>query len=187
MEPLCVKQTSIPGTTKLFGDFLYHFDKVSRFYHKHFSESAAWHKAAKEIAYPEERRRRLVEALREQNGDSESLAKLALPGTVAVVTGQQVGLFGGPAYSLFKALTAVKLARQLEELGISAVPVFWLATEDHDLAEVDHAWMFNEHASIKKIALSNTAPNGGPVGDVKLNGVPWPELRNALGEVTVCG
>ena len=97
MEPLCVRQTSIPGTTKLFGDFLYHFDKVSRFYHKHFSDSRAWHKAAKEIEYPEERRRQLVEALREQNGDSPSLAKLARPGTVAVVTGQQVGLFGGPA------------------------------------------------------------------------------------------
>lgn len=183
MEPLCVRQTSIPGTTKLFGDFLYHFDKVSRFYHKHFSESADWHKAAEEIEYPEERRCRLIEALREQNGNSPSLTKLARPGTVAVVTGQQVGLFGGPAYSLFKALTAVKLAAQLEEFGIPAVPVFWLATEDHDLAEVDHAWIFDEHASIKKISLSTTTATGGPVGDVKLNGIPWPELRSALGEL----
>jgi bacillithiol biosynthesis cysteine-adding enzyme BshC len=183
MEPLCVRQTSIPGTTKLFGDFLYDFDKVSRFYHKHFSDSADWHKAAKEIEYPDERRRRLVEALWEQNGDSPSLTKLGRPGTVAVVTGQQVGLFGGPAYSLFKALTAVKLAGQLEELGIPAVPIFWLATEDHDLAEVDHAWIFNEHASIKKISLSTTATTGGPVGDVKLNGIPWADLRRALGEL----
>ena len=183
MEPLCVRQTSIPGTTKLFGDFLYHFDKVSRFYHKHFSDGAAWRKAAKEIDYPEERRGRLVEALREQNGDSESLSKLAQPGTVTVVTGQQVGLFGGPAYSLFKALTAVKLAGQLEEQGIPAVPIFWLATEDHDLAEVDHAWIFNEQASIKRVELSNTVATGGPVGDVKLNGAPLAELRSALGEL----
>lgn len=183
MEPLCVRQTSIPGTTKLFGDFLYHFDKVSRFYHKHFSDGAAWHKAANEIDYPEERRRRLVEALREQNGDSGSLSKLARPSTVAVVTGQQVGLFGGPAYSLFKALTAVKLAGQLEEQGIPAVPVFWLATEDHDLAEVDHAWVFNEQASIARVALSQTGATGGPVGEVKLEGTPLIELRRALGEL----
>ncbi len=73
--------------------------------------------------------------------DSATLSKLAEPGTVAVVTGQQVGLFSGPAYTVFKALTAVKLAEHLSGQGIPAVPVFWLATEDHDLAEVDHAWV----------------------------------------------
>ncbi len=183
MEPLCVHQTSIPGTTKLFGDFLYHFDRVSPFYHRHFSDAASWHDAAKEIEYPEERRRRLVQALREQNGECASLAKLALPDTVAVVTGQQVGLFSGPAYSIFKALTAVKLAQQLEDQGIPAVPVFWLATEDHDLAEVDHAWVFDEQSSIRKVALSDTVATGGPVGDVRLKSVPLDELRTALGEL----
>ena len=183
MEPLCVRQTSIPGTTKLFGDFLYHFDKVSPFYHGHFSDATAWRKAAEEIEYPDGRRGRLVQALREQNGESEALAKLARPGTVAVVTGQQVGLFSGPAYSIFKALTAVKLAHQLEQQGIPAVPVFWLATEDHDLAEVDHAWIFDERASIRKVALSDTFSTGGPVGDVKLKSVPFAELRTALGEL----
>lgn len=183
MEPFCVRQTSIPETTKLFGDFLYHFDRVSPFYHGHFSDAAAWPKAAKEITYPEERRSRIVSALREQNGESPSLAKLALPGTVAVVTGQQVGLFSGPAYSVFKALTAVKLARQLEEQGIPAVPVFWLATEDHDLAEVNHAWVFDERASIRKVALPNTLTNGGPVGDIKLKSLPFAELRAGLGEL----
>ena len=183
MEPFCVRQTSIPGTTKLFGDFLYHFDKVSPFYHRHFSDAAAWQDAAKEIGYPDERRSRLIQALRQQNGESEALAKLARPGTVAVVTGQQVGLFSGPAYSIFKALTAVKLAHQLEEQGIPAVPVFWLATEDHDLAEVDHTWIFDERASITKVALSGAFSTGGPVGDVRLKNVPLSELRRALGEL----
>ena len=62
-------------------------------------------------------------------------------GAVAVVTGQQVGLFGGPAYSIYKALTAIHVARELTERGVNAVPVFWLATEDHDLAEVDHCFL----------------------------------------------
>ena len=187
MEPLCVRQTSLPGTTKLFGDFLYDFDRVGRFYHKHFSDATAWPRAAKEIVYPDERRAQLAEALREQNGDSPSLSKLAQPGTVAVVTGQQVGLFSGPAYTIYKALTAVKLAQHLEEQGIPAVPVFWLATEDHDLAEIDHAWIFDEQASIRKVALSDTAATGGPVGDIRMKSVPVPELREALGGLPFAG
>ena len=67
---------------------------------------------------------------------------LAKPGTVAVVTGQQVGLFSGPAYTIYKALTAVRLAEQLSEQGIPAVPIFWLATEDHDFAEVNQSFVF---------------------------------------------
>ena len=120
MEPLCIRQTSIPGTTKLFGDFLYDFDRVSSYYHKHFSDESAWPAAASEIEYPAERRKALVDALREQNGDSAALSKLGQPSTVAVVTGQQVGLFSGPAYTVYKALTAVKLAAQLDKLGIPA-------------------------------------------------------------------
>ena len=67
-----------------------------------------------------------------------------------MVTGQQVGLFGGPLFSIFKALTAVKLADQATRSGVDCVPVFWLATEDHDLAEVNQVldswirWLFAE-------------------------------------------
>ena len=75
---------------------------------------------------------------------------LAQSGTVAVITGQQVGLFSGPSYTVYKALTAVRLARDLSENGIPAVPVFWLATEDHDFAEVNHAWVFDaSHRPVK--------------------------------------
>ena len=55
---------------------------------------------------------------------------------MAVVTGQQVGLFGGPHYSILKALSAVKLAEEATQAGVDAVPVFWLATQDHDLDEI---------------------------------------------------
>ena len=82
--------------------------------------------------------------LREQNqsfgGDAAALANIDrfAGGAVAVVTGQQVGLFTGPAYAIYKALGAVAMARWLTGQGINAVPVFWMATEDHDLAEVNH-------------------------------------------------
>jgi bacillithiol synthase len=58
------------------------------------------------------------------------------PGCVAVLTGQQVGLFTGPLYTIYKAFSAIRIAEQLRGLGIKAVPIFWMDTEDHDLAEV---------------------------------------------------
>src|SRR6185369_10027260 len=106
-------------------------------------EPGAYAAAAAEVHLPDDRRAALISALRAQNGDSEALSRLAEPGTVAVVTGQQVGLFSGPAYTIYKALTAVKVARELTSRGIRAVPIFWLATEDHDFAEVNQFWTFD--------------------------------------------
>ena len=119
MECTCVRHTELPNTSKLFADYVYHFDRVRSFYeHSPFSP-AAYAAAASQIDLPDDRRAALVRALRIQNGDSESLSRLARPGTVAVVTGQQVGLFSGPAYTIYKALTAVKLARDLTARGIA--------------------------------------------------------------------
>jgi bacillithiol synthase len=181
MEPSCIRQTQLPGTTRLFGDYLYDFDRVREFYGPYFLDPEALTSAAQSIDFPEARRKALVSALREQNGDSAALDKLARPGTVAVVTGQQVGLFSGPAYTIFKALTAVRLADHLNRQGICAVPVFWLATEDHDLAEVDHAWVFNEHAAPVRLSVTSAVSNGGPVGEVAPAEIPMADLRVALG------
>ncbi len=183
MESSCVRHNLIPGTSKLFEDFLYNFDRVSRFYPHYFSDPTALRESVSQIRYPESRRTQLVAALREENPDSEALDILAKREAVAVVTGQQVGLFSGPAYTVFKALTAVRLAAHLKDQGIPAVPVFWLATEDHDLAEVDHAWVFNQDAVPAKIAVTSSVVNGGPVGDVILNELPWAQLHDALGDL----
>src|ERR1700761_3094413 len=143
MDCSCIRQTELPGTTRLFADLIYHPDRVAGFY----SSPPTLAEAAAQVVFPEERRAALVDALWELNRDTPELRLLAQPGTVAVVTGQQVGLFSGPAYTIYKALTAVKLAEHLNHQGVPAVPVFWLATEDHDLAEVDHAWVFNEQST----------------------------------------
>src|SRR5258708_5602328 len=156
MEPSCVRHNAIPGTSRLFLDYLYNFDRVRRFYGQESWDPEHIAAAACQVDFPDARRRQLVAALPEQNGDSPALEKLAQAGTVAVVTGQQVGFLSGPAYTIFKALTAVKLAAHLTEQGLPAVPVFWLATEDHDLAEVDHAWVFNDQATPAKIGIANT-------------------------------
>ena len=104
----------------------------------------------------------MTEAAAEKN--LERLAK----GAVAIVTGQQVGLFGGPAYSLFKAITAASYAAELTQRCIDAVPVFWLATEDHDLAEINHAsWNTRDGLAEFKLAATD-ASEGRRVGEILL-------------------
>ena len=183
MEPSCIRHTELPGTSRLFADFSYNFDRVARFYRHNPHDPESFRAAAGEVQYPENRRAAIVRALRPQNGDSESLSRLAEPGTVAVVTGQQVGLFGGPAYTIYKALTAVRLARDLSGQGIPAVPVFWLASEDHDFPEVSLAWTFD--ASHRPIRMQVEAPEDArgrfrPVGSIPIASPPTAELRRAL-------
>lgn len=70
----------------------------------------------------------------------ENIDRLRQSNTVAVLTGQQTGLFTGPLYSIYKALSAVRMAECLTARGVEAVPVFWMATEDHDLNEVSNVF-----------------------------------------------
>ena len=180
-QPACIRHTDLPGTSKLFSDFSYHFDRVAQFYEHNPHDPESFSRVAAQIDYPNARRAALVAALRARNGESENLRKLAEPGTVAVVTGQQVGLFSGPAYTIYKALTAVQVAQRLSLRGIPAVPVFWMATEDHDFAEVDHVWVFGNQGVPQK--LQATAQGDGkqrPVGPVTIAGPPIEQLHAIL-------
>jgi bacillithiol biosynthesis cysteine-adding enzyme BshC len=99
----------------------------------------------------------------------ENLQRLSEAGTCAVVTGQQVGLFSGPAFTIFKALTTVRLASYLSEQGVAAVPVFWLATEDHDLAEVAEVATLDDEYNLISLADHGDSPNPrSSVGRVRL-------------------
>jgi bacillithiol biosynthesis cysteine-adding enzyme BshC len=181
MEPACIRHSDLPGASRLFLDFSYHFDRVAKFYRHDPHNFDSFAAAAREIDYPDSRRAAMVHALSAQNGPSATLDRLAQPGTVAVVTGQQVGLFSGPAYTIYKAVTAARLAKELSGRGTPAVPVFWLATEDHDLAEVDHAWVFDttrQPVPLKAQTKSNGRPR--PVGGIVIESTPLDELRRAL-------
>ncbi|MCY1076767.1 bacillithiol biosynthesis cysteine-adding enzyme BshC [Archangium lansingense] len=84
-----------------------------------------------------------------------NLELLARPGTTAVVTGQQVGLFLGPLFTVYKAASAIAAARALaEETGRPCVPVFWLQTEDHDLPEIDHCFVPRSAGGPLRVALA---------------------------------
>lgn len=181
MEASCLRLTELPHTSRLFADFLYHFDRVSAYYAHNPADPESFRRAAAAIDFPADRRAALVEALRSQNPESPALELLARDGTVAVVTGQQVGLFSGPAYTIYKALTAVKIARELTASGLNAVPVFWLASEDHDVAEVDHSWTFSpQHQPEILRATVAEAEQQRPVGTMRLGRIPLLELRGSL-------
>ncbi len=179
MHCTCVRQSDLPHTTRLFADVLYNPDRTARYYAHPVRDLEAYRAAAAQVDFPADRRAALIRALQVQNPHSTSLERLARPGTVAVITGQQVGLFSGPCYTIYKVLHAVKLAEWLSANGVEAVPVFWLATEDHDFAEVNHAWVFGPGHVPGKLEMRRPATEQ-PVGDVALVAPPVEELRAAL-------
>ncbi len=90
--------------------------------------------------------------------------------TVAVVSGQQAGLFTGPLFTIYKALSAVKLAGCLRQRNTKAVPVFWIAAEDHDFAEVAKAEIIGRDCQLKQVDVSTDLHREGhPVGRVVLD------------------
>ena len=139
-------------------------------------------RAAAEAATARGSRDAVADVLLEQNrawGASEAVLErveaLRDPASVAVVTGQQLGLFAGPLYTVYKALTAVRLAGRLEaETGRRAVPVFWLADEDHDFAEIRTA-AFADGEAVRTCGYDDgREPDAdrGPVGRIVLERGP---------------
>jgi bacillithiol biosynthesis cysteine-adding enzyme BshC len=182
----CLPFSQIPHTTPLFADFLSYSPNVRPFYPRspYFAE---WMKdEAAKISYDGARRAQLARILERQNeswgasaktlGNLERLRK----GAATLVTGQQVGLFGGPMFALYKALTAVKLAQQASAAGIDAVPVFWLATYDHDLAEVNHVALPAADGNLQVLATSSHDVPGAPVSAVRLGEEIAPVVEQAV-------
>ncbi len=172
MKTSCIRHTEIPSSSRLFKDYVYSFGEVSRFY-QHPPLPDQFAAAAGRVQITAEHRAALVGALRKQNAaagaeTSANLDRLAQEDTVVVATGQQVGLYGGPVFAVYKALTAIRLAEELGKEGISAVPVFWLATEDHDLGEVEQTWILDHENQPLHIEAKTQALPAQPVGGVRL-------------------
>lgn len=148
---------------------------------------AAVTRAARRLDYPDERRAEVASILRKQNialgagAETQRNLDRLEKGAVAVVSGQQVGLFSGPAYSVYKALTAIQIAEELTHGGIPAVPTFWMATEDHDLDEVRHTTWF-DHGKLVRFELPPIAEAARPVGVIPL-GAQIEPLRQEAAEL----
>src|SRR5215470_13995191 len=172
MKCHCLPFRQIPLTTQLFLDYLEFTSKVQQFYTRSPRLLEWATDEVSRIQYPGDRRARMADILERQNkawgaaaATLENVRRFR-DGAYALVTGQQVGLFGGPAFSLYKALSAVKLAREAEKLGVPCVPVFWLATEDHDLDEVNQAHFPSADGNIEALNSPTKAAKDAPVGSM---------------------
>ena len=172
MELECFPISTLPGTTALFRDYTEpvasaHAADLRRWYPAD-PFSMHWAQSAPTLDQPH--LARLTDALLRQTDRFDSSGAVLANidrlknGAAAVVTGQQVGLFGGPLLTLLKAATAIRKAQDATRLsGRDHVPIFWLASEDHDLAEVDQVSLLSK-TSVEKLSLGLDAHSPLPVG-----------------------
>jgi bacillithiol biosynthesis cysteine-adding enzyme BshC len=172
MIPDCIPFSSIPHTTRLFSDFLNYPPEVGKFF-PHPPDASQVAAQSATVPHGTEINVRVADALEKQNrawGASEktlSNIRRLREGAFAVVTGQQVGLFGGPLLSLFKAASVLALAKQVESAGVPCVPIFWMATEDHDLAEVNQSLLLTSELQLAPFAAPTDAKPDSPVANVR--------------------
>src|SRR5579872_3589730 len=172
MKSHCFPFRQVPHTSKLFLDYLDFSPSVQPFY----SRSPRFLEWAKQesgrIRYPADRRSQISAILERQNrawgaaGTTLENIERLRSGACALVTGQQVGLFGGPVFSIYKALSAVKFAQEAGRLGIECVPVFWLATEDHDLAEVNQVRIPGSDGHLQTLTTGAHGKPDAPVATI---------------------
>jgi bacillithiol biosynthesis cysteine-adding enzyme BshC len=163
---LAVDVRRLPWMRRLAIDYIFQFDKVAPFFAGDPQDRAAWadtlarvrahhrpHAAIAAVVGAQLERRHAPAAAR------AAAATLADPAAVAVVTGQQAGLFGGPLYTLLKALTAIRLAARVRrEHGTTVVPVFWIDAEDHDWNEIASCGVLDGAQGWREIRVA--APEG---------------------------
>ena len=181
MEPECYPSSIMPHSSRLFLDYTESAEPLAPFYSTAAS-GKGWISQGRRLSA--EHRARLADLLTAQNatfGGGELTARnidRLRHGASAVVTGQQVTLFGGPLYTLLKAATAIARAREATEAGFDTVPIFWLASEDHDFAEIAHVDL-PAHDGLKSIAIGPAPEEPVPVGGI----LPGPGIEAALAEL----
>ncbi len=185
---------SLPSMPALFLDYVNDWTRVRKFYPERYSIESIAAFARQRPPLDAAHRERLCGSL---SGNHASIKKLAA-GAVAVITGQQPGLFTGPHYTILKAVTAVKLAKALEAGGIAAVPVFWVAAEDHDYQEIESVSILDRNSSLLQLRVDLSNPESAPVGwlalsdDVSgaiskcLSSLPESEFQPQVREILEC-
>ena len=177
-----------PWIRPLVADYAFDHAKVADFFAGDPRDPLAWREAIRRARAQPRSRDAIADVVRaQQQGRGappqalEAGARLRDPQTVAVVTGQQAGLFGGPLFTLLKALTAIELANALrDQHGVSAVAVFWIDAEDHDWDEVKSCGVLDASLAHRTIAIGN--PPGAqvePVARVRLDA----SIGHALAEL----
>jgi bacillithiol synthase len=170
------------GITSLFSDYIANFDRLKKYYAGGYKGSEVWKSAIERTLSKERNRSLLRRVLADQNKEFhcgiKTLANIDLLGndnTLAVVTGQQIGILTGPLYTIYKTITAIKLAEHLsvEHPEYNFVPVFWMECEDHDFSEISSATLLNQAHEVATVEyLVGGKPfekNPGPVGTIVID------------------
>jgi len=166
--------SAIPGLHRIFLDYCAASDFGLRGWYGAAPTNRSWRLSQ----HPQTAaHREAVVSLLEVQNPGASLAAFR-QGANLVVTGQQVGLFGGPAFTPFKAATAIALAREATAAGHPHLSVFWLASEDHDFAEINHV-SFPKRREIRKLTYASGPSAAVPVGGVVLDETITPLLDEA--------
>ncbi len=184
MKAQCLPFRQIPHTTRLFTDFLAYSPGIQPFY-PHSPYIKEWIKEQASVLKYDSARREKVSLILERQNASWNASRETLKnierlrdGAAAIVTGQQVGLFGGPMFAVYKALGAVKLAEEVTAAEVDAVPIFWLATSDHDLSEVNHVSVLGPDGALRTLTTASHGVAGAPVSEVRLGD----EIRSVVDE-----
>jgi uncharacterized protein YllA (UPF0747 family) len=168
-----------PSASGLFMDYLDSWTKVQAFYAHDYSIDTIRRVSKERKPIPAGHREKLCEVLHRQQRtwgtSSRGVEKLA-SGAVAIVTAQQPVLFSGSHLSILKAITVIRIARELEASGISAVPVFWVASEDHDYEELESAWVLDRDSALFRAQVDLSNNESRPSG--------WSEFRSDVVQVT---
>jgi bacillithiol biosynthesis cysteine-adding enzyme BshC len=149
-----------PGLTRLFLDYCAGISDVQRFFGP-LPREGEWQRRPSLPKHWDE----IAAILAAQNLSAPGAVEALRAGAGTVVTGQQVGLFGGPLFTPFKAATALARARQASASGVPHVAVFWLATEDHDFEEINHV-TFPSRKELRKLVYTAHPSAARPVGDI---------------------
>ncbi len=160
----------------LFVEYCSNFDAVADFYPGDWRAPDARRERADHAAARPADRATLADVLTDQNDEwdggpaaQQHIDALRDPETVAIVTGQQVGLFTGPLYTIYKTITTLQLADEwAEQTGRTVVPVFWVEGEDHDFEEIATAHLFRRNELVSLSYAPGVNDNPGPVGRLAL-------------------
>lgn len=149
----------LSGSTRLFLDYLFNYPRLSEFFNGNFNQLDSYRGIAEQVGKNQYPRSELAALLTDQNRGFgatsrtlENINSLKDGKTKVVFTGQQIGLFGGPLYTIYKSLTLLKLAKKLEsELKTKVIPIFWMATDDHDFREINHIFFSDRQDKLVKL------------------------------------
>jgi bacillithiol synthase len=173
---LAVDIRTFPWIRRLASDYAFAFANVAPFFAGDPATSAAWAdtiRRSQSLARQPADIARVIAAQQEKRGAPpaarESAARLVDPAARVIITGQQAGLFGGPLFTLLKAITTMKLAAEVsKEHRVPVVPVFWIDAEDHDWPEVSGCTVLDEELAATTVRLADL-PGAGTQPIARLN------------------